>query len=72
MFVFVSEIWLDVVEVREKLNTLLLGYSEMPPTCFVFCGNYTSKPYGKLHVKTLKGNRESFLHIPANLGKKNK
>ncbi|XP_038066807.1 DNA polymerase epsilon subunit 2-like [Patiria miniata] len=54
MFVFVSDIWLDQLRVREKLNTLFTGYSEMPPTCFVFCGNFTSKPYGSNHVKTLR------------------
>ncbi|XP_033639912.1 DNA polymerase epsilon subunit 2-like isoform X2 [Asterias rubens] len=54
MFVFLSDIWLDQLKVREKLNVLFSGYAEMPPTCFVFCGNFTSKPYGSSHVKTLK------------------
>ncbi|XP_022081483.1 DNA polymerase epsilon subunit 2-like isoform X2 [Acanthaster planci] len=59
MFVFVSDIWLDQLRVREKLNTLFNGYSEMPPTCFVFCGSFTSKPYGSNHVKTLRESLQS-------------
>lgn len=27
----------------------------MPPTCFIFCGNFSSAPYGKNHIKSLKG-----------------
>ncbi|XP_071834492.1 DNA polymerase epsilon subunit 2-like isoform X1 [Apostichopus japonicus] len=57
MFVLLSDIWLDQVRVREKLATLFLGYSEMPPTCFIFCGNFSSAPYGHNHIKTLQ---ESF------------
>jgi len=34
---------------------LFNGYSEMPPTCFVFCGHFTSRPYGTEHVRILRG-----------------
>lgn len=27
----------------------------MPPTCFIFCGNFSSVPYGKTQIKSLKG-----------------
>uniref|UniRef100_A0A8C9STN0 DNA polymerase epsilon subunit n=1 Tax=Scleropages formosus TaxID=113540 RepID=A0A8C9STN0_SCLFO len=37
MFVFVSDVWLDSVEVLEKIRTMFSGYSAMPPTCFIFC-----------------------------------
>ncbi|XP_064621990.1 DNA polymerase epsilon subunit 2-like [Lineus longissimus] len=51
MMVFLSDVWLDQPKVLEKLRTLFMGYAEMPPTCFVFCGNFTSKPYGGEHAK---------------------
>ncbi|XP_061700930.1 DNA polymerase epsilon subunit 2 isoform X2 [Syngnathoides biaculeatus] len=54
MFVLVSDVWLDSVEVMEKLNLMFSGYAEVPPTCFVFCGNFSSVPYGKSHVRSLK------------------
>ncbi|XP_051981220.1 DNA polymerase epsilon subunit 2 isoform X1 [Xyrauchen texanus] len=57
MFVIVSDVWLDSVEVLEKIHTMLSGYSAMPPTCFIFCGSFSSAPYGKNQIKTLK---ESF------------
>ncbi|XP_071499868.1 DNA polymerase epsilon subunit 2-like [Diadema antillarum] len=63
MMVFLSDVWLDQLDVQEKLRTLLAGYSEMPPTCFVFSGNFTSTPYGPNHIKTLK---DSF-HTLANM-----
>jgi len=40
MFVFLSDVWLDEVEVQNKLSQLFEGYMEMPPTAFVFCGNF--------------------------------
>ncbi|XP_035388713.1 DNA polymerase epsilon subunit 2 isoform X4 [Electrophorus electricus] len=42
------------VEVLEKIQTMFSGYSAMPPTCFIFCGNFSSAPYGKNQVKSLK------------------
>ncbi|XP_049595515.1 DNA polymerase epsilon subunit 2 [Syngnathus scovelli] len=54
MFVLVSDVWLDNAEVMEKLNLMFSGYAAMPPTCFIFCGNFSSVPYGKGHVKSLK------------------
>uniref|UniRef100_A0A4W5RE76 Polymerase (DNA directed), epsilon 2 n=1 Tax=Hucho hucho TaxID=62062 RepID=A0A4W5RE76_9TELE len=32
-----------------------LGYPAMPPTRFIFCGNFSSAPYGKKQIKSLKG-----------------
>ncbi|KAA0711688.1 DNA polymerase epsilon subunit 2 [Triplophysa tibetana] len=57
MFVVVSDVWLDSVEVLEKIHNMFAGYSAMPPTCFIFCGNFSSAPYGKNQIKALK---ESF------------
>ncbi|CAH2328320.1 DNA polymerase epsilon subunit 2 [Pelobates cultripes] len=54
MFVFVSDLWLDQVEVIEKLHVMFSGYSSAPPTCFIFCGNFSSAPYGKNKIKSLK------------------
>lgn len=31
------------------------GYSSAPPTCFFFCGNFSSAPYGKNQIQSLKG-----------------
>ncbi|XP_055497097.1 DNA polymerase epsilon subunit 2 [Leucoraja erinacea] len=53
MFIFISDVWLDQVEVLEKLHMMFSGYSSMPPTCFVLCGNFSSAPYGKSQIKTL-------------------
>uniref|UniRef100_A0A8C3ARC2 DNA polymerase epsilon subunit n=1 Tax=Cyclopterus lumpus TaxID=8103 RepID=A0A8C3ARC2_CYCLU len=54
MFVIVSDVWLDNVEVMEKLNTMFSGYASMPPTSFILCGNFSSAPYGKTQIKSLK------------------
>uniref|UniRef100_A0A7N6FET6 DNA polymerase epsilon subunit n=1 Tax=Anabas testudineus TaxID=64144 RepID=A0A7N6FET6_ANATE len=54
MFVIVSDVWLDSVEVMEKLNVMFSGYAAMPPTCFILCGNFSSAPYGKTQMKSLK------------------
>uniref|UniRef100_A0A4W6EKA8 DNA polymerase epsilon subunit n=1 Tax=Lates calcarifer TaxID=8187 RepID=A0A4W6EKA8_LATCA len=54
MFVIVSDVWLDSVEVMEKLNIMFSGYAAMPPTCFILCGNFSSAPYGKTQIKSLK------------------
>ncbi|KAM4543263.1 DNA polymerase epsilon subunit 2 isoform 2-T2 [Odontesthes bonariensis] len=54
MFVIVSDVWLDNVEVMEKLNIMFSGYATMPPTCFILCGNFSSAPYGKTQIKSLK------------------
>jgi len=48
------------VQVIQKLRTLFGGYSEMPPTCFIFCGHFTSQPYGTEHVRILKGTWSTF------------
>ncbi|KAJ8778371.1 hypothetical protein J1605_013558 [Eschrichtius robustus] len=60
MFVFISDVWLDQVEVLEKLHTMFSGYSPAPPTCFILFGNFSSVPYGKNHVQALKGIEDLF------------
>ncbi|CAL8273539.1 unnamed protein product [Merluccius merluccius] len=54
MFVVLSDVWLDSVEVMEKIHTMFSGYATMPPTCFIFCGNFSATPYGKTQIKSLK------------------
>ena len=38
----------------QKLKTLFSGYSEMPPTVFILCGNFLSQPHGASHASKLK------------------
>eukprot|EP00057_Strongylocentrotus_purpuratus_P034860 XP_796825.2 PREDICTED: DNA polymerase epsilon subunit 2 [Strongylocentrotus purpuratus] len=63
MMVFLSDVWLDKVDVQDKLRILLTGYSEMPPMCFVFCGNFTSTPYGPSHNKILKESLQTLANM---------
>ncbi|XP_062974355.1 DNA polymerase epsilon subunit 2 isoform X2 [Elgaria multicarinata webbii] len=63
MFVFLSDVWLDQAEVLEKLRMMFSGYSSMPPTCFFFCGNFSSAPYGKKQIQSLKGSLKALADI---------
>ncbi len=54
MFVFVSDLWLDRVNVFDRLIRLLEGYAAMPPTCFVLMGNFLAAPYGSQQAKVLR------------------
>uniref|UniRef100_A0A8D0V047 DNA polymerase epsilon subunit 2 n=1 Tax=Sus scrofa TaxID=9823 RepID=A0A8D0V047_PIG len=63
MFVFISDVWLDQVEVLEKLHTMFSGYSPAPPTCFILCGNFSSTPYGKNQVQALKDSLKTLADI---------
>ncbi|NXY81681.1 DPOE2 polymerase, partial [Alcedo cyanopectus] len=63
MFVFLSDVWLDQAEVMEKLHIMFSGYSSAPPTCFFFCGNFSSAPYGKNQIKSLKGSLKALADI---------
>ncbi|NWY45742.1 DPOE2 polymerase, partial [Sylvia atricapilla] len=63
MFVFVSDVWLDKAEVLEKLRMMFSGYSSAPPTCFFFCGNFSSAPYGKNQIQSLKGSLKALADI---------
>jgi DNA polymerase epsilon subunit 2 len=40
MFIFVSDLWLDEPEVVVRLHRLFAGFVDIPPTAFVFCGNF--------------------------------
>uniref|UniRef100_T1IYN3 DNA polymerase epsilon subunit n=1 Tax=Strigamia maritima TaxID=126957 RepID=T1IYN3_STRMM len=42
MFVLLSDVWLNEIKVQKKLNTMLSGFAESPPTCFIFIGNFLS------------------------------
>ncbi|XP_037839861.1 DNA polymerase epsilon subunit 2 isoform X3 [Chlorocebus sabaeus] len=63
MFVFLSDVWLDQVEILEKLRIMFAGYSPAPPTCFILCGNFSSAPYGKNQVQALKDSLKSLADI---------
>ncbi|XP_063500659.1 DNA polymerase epsilon subunit 2 isoform X2 [Symphalangus syndactylus] len=63
MFVFLSDVWLDQVEVLEKLRIMFAGYSPAPPTCFILCGNFSSAPYGKNQVQALKDSLKTLADI---------
>ncbi|XP_031523999.1 DNA polymerase epsilon subunit 2 isoform X4 [Papio anubis] len=63
MFVFLSDVWLDQVEVLEKLRIMFAGYSPSPPTCFILCGNFSSAPYGKNQVQALKDSLKTLADI---------
>ena len=39
----------------EKLRILFHGYAAVPPTLFIFCGNFISKPFGPKHSRKLRG-----------------
>lgn len=54
MFVFLSDVWLDKAYVMERLAKLFSGYSLVPPTCFIFMGNFLFSPYGNEQSKVLK------------------
>ncbi|KAK8383576.1 hypothetical protein O3P69_015801 [Scylla paramamosain] len=43
MFVVLSDVWLDVIEVMEKLQVMFTGYANFPPVAFILCGNFFSK-----------------------------
>ena len=46
MFVILSDVWLDLPKVMDKLRILFHGYAAVPPTLFIFCGNFISEPFG--------------------------
>nr|XP_015825324.2 DNA polymerase epsilon subunit 2 [Nothobranchius furzeri] len=63
MFVIVSDVCLDSIEVMEKLNTMFSGYAAMPPTCFILCGNFSSAPFGKTQIKALKDSLKTLADV---------
>ncbi|EDO40154.1 predicted protein [Nematostella vectensis] len=65
MFVIMSDVHLDQPRVMEKLRTLLTGYSTMPPSLFILCGNFNSQPYGPDQYKILKESLQVFASMVA-------
>ena len=63
MFVVLSDVWLDKPKVMAKLKAMFTGYSSVPPAMFVFCGNFTSEPYGPAHYSTLKKSFQSLANL---------
>ena len=58
--VFLSDVFLDDPQVMEYLNMLFSGYSEAPPTAFVFMGNFSAAPYGAERNENF---RQSFVSL---------
>lgn len=58
--VFLSDVFLDDPQVMEYLNILFTGYSEAPPTAFVFMGNFSVAPYGTERNENF---RQSFVSL---------
>ncbi|GIX94149.1 DNA polymerase epsilon subunit 2 [Caerostris darwini] len=54
MLVFLSDVWLDQLQVMQKLHILFAGYSMMPPTCFILIGNFLSLPIIGSQSKTFE------------------
>lgn len=63
MFVFLADLFLDEPRVMERLGTLFSGYSEAPPTAFVFMGDFSSTPYGPLTNQKLKEDFKSLADL---------
>lgn len=63
MIVFLSDVWLDDAKVMEKLRVLFTGYAEMPPTCFVFSGNFSSQLTSAKRNRALKENLSSLADL---------
>ena len=58
--VFLSDVFLDDPQVMEYLNILFSGYSEAPPTAFIFMGNFSAAPYGAERNENFK---QSFVSL---------
>ncbi|XP_076060559.1 DNA polymerase epsilon subunit 2 [Oratosquilla oratoria] len=65
MFVIISDVWLDSIKVREKLEVLFTGYADFPPTAFILCGNFLSAPHGPQQAADLKAAFASLADIIA-------
>lgn len=63
MFVILSDVYLDQPRVMDKLRTMFTGYSTMPPSLFILCGNFNSQPYGSNQYKTMKESFQAFASL---------
>nr|XP_039249341.1 DNA polymerase epsilon subunit 2-like [Styela clava] len=66
MIVILSDVWFDQEKVLQKLETMFIGFQDAAPTCFVFCGNFISEPYGANHIALLKESFNNFMKILLN------
>ncbi|XP_044739127.1 DNA polymerase epsilon subunit 2 [Chrysoperla carnea] len=44
--IFISDVWLDKIEVLQKLKVFFQGFNDVPPIAFVFMGNFLSNDKG--------------------------
>lgn len=49
VFVFLSEVWLDLAKVMDSLKKLFAGFDDYPPIAIVFMGEFLSYTYTYLH-----------------------
>jgi DNA polymerase epsilon subunit 2 len=54
LFVILSDVHLDKVQVLEKLRVLFAGYAEGRPLLFIFMGNFLSEPHGTQNSVALR------------------
>ncbi|KAL0269277.1 UNVERIFIED_CONTAM: hypothetical protein PYX00_007072 [Menopon gallinae] len=63
MIVFISDVWLDKLEVREKLRVLFSGFKEHPPLAFVLIGNFLFSHKGPQNAENLKAGLKALSEI---------
>lgn len=63
MMVFLSDVWLDKPEVMTRLKRLFVGYSAMPPTAFIFMGNFMSSSVTETGPQKIKAFKEAFKNL---------
>ncbi|CAB3237840.1 unnamed protein product [Arctia plantaginis] len=54
VFVFLSEVWLDLAKVMDNLKKLFAGFEDYPPIAIVFMGEFLSYTYTYLHKQEFK------------------
>ena len=60
MAVILSDIWLDIPAVIEKLRLLFNGFIDSPPYAFVFFGNFLSTHYGERQSQVFRAKFAEF------------
>lgn len=65
--VFVSDTWLDDQRVMKGIYSMLLGFAEMPPLAFIFCGNFCSRADPSSVFQKLKDGFRHFAKIASQL-----
>uniref|UniRef100_A0A0N5AF82 DNA polymerase epsilon subunit n=1 Tax=Syphacia muris TaxID=451379 RepID=A0A0N5AF82_9BILA len=58
--IFVSDVWLDDPKVMKGIYSMLVGFADIPPVAFIFCGNFCSpgEPFD-----IFKKSKDGFRHL---------